>query len=1116
MDLNEKLRNADKMLLDGYTGQAVVAAGQVLETILQHLYQTTLPKLKASEAQTVSQKMEQIGKGKAVAEFTLGQLVRLFRETDFYDKCEAALGKKLSRLRAADYTTLIDLRNNAAHATGGEIEEDEARMIVSQARVFAREAGLLEQPKEEKKIRDAATILRPWSQVVKLHPDVASGQTATATYAIDLGALVLGDKNVPAVYREAEAFFRTTYPTSNMVSLIKEVLERLAGGSGDRVLQLRSPFGGGKSHVLAALFHATQNRPMMEKVWSEAKSWAKTESVRVAVFDGDKFDVQGREVASGIRVQTLWGWIAWSLGKQKLYERVRYHDEKRIAPGGDVIKELLGRNESSQPPTLIMLDEVLKYFERAQADRQVVGESTLGRQTLDFIQSLSTEVANSTNAVMIYSLQASAGEAFGNVALLNMLDHITSRVDSKREPVVGDEILPVLQRRLLSGSAGSSVVDQVADLYSGVVTNMRAAQERAPAEKRRIQDDAANLRRRFQAAYPFHPALIDLMKERWASIPDFQRTRGALRFLSSCLFALKDGSSALLGPGDVLIESGTVQHAFFTEVGQREQFKAVLEADFVGPNARARQIDEQMAAEFAHLSGVRPATRLATAILMYSFGGLQRQGESQGQTMASGVTEPDLLAAIVGPELDSLTAQTALKSLREKCLFLHYDGVRYVFKTTPNVTQLLEQEFNTINQADVENKIESDLQNRLASRPVFVWPKDSTRIDDRDPRFTLVYLPLEFASWGEARQKTYALDLLLRRGDQPRRYRNALGLAIPNWHQVETLRRAARYVLAVGRLRDKRIQVNLTTEQMAQLKEREETEKGKIESAFRELYNAVWLTVRTESETDGSDLENKFDLEKIDVGARPLGAANVHERLMELLTNVQRKVYSTLTPQKLIEYMRIGEYAAEVEGRPLGIRLDQVRDAFYENLGFPRLIDENVIRRAIAQGVKEGYFGYVGRADRIQSDRVREGSSYLLPRTQAIFERDLPTDEIDMGTGFIVLPTAIETSAENVLTSAASGAATLDTSASTTFESAITTPQTSTSPTSSSQTRVELRMRLDRAQLYASFNALANLADKAGTIQVNVVAESLQGFDSVWLRNAVKEPLDEAGVKVES
>ena len=81
-----------------------------------------------------------------------------------------------------------------------------------------------------------------------------------------------------------------------------------------------------------------------------------------------------------------------------------------------------------------------------------------------------------------------------------------------------------------------------------------------------------------------------------------------------------------------------------------------------------------------------PATRIASAILAYSFGGLLRSGDEGGEPSATGVTEGELLAAVVGPELDSLTAQAVLKDLREQCLFVHYDGAHYVFKTTPNVT----------------------------------------------------------------------------------------------------------------------------------------------------------------------------------------------------------------------------------------------------------------------------------------------------------------------------------------------------------------------------------------------------------------------------------------------
>ena len=59
-------------------------------------------------------------------------------------------------------------------------------------------------------------------------------------------------------------------------------------------------------------------------------------------------------------------------------------------------------------------------------------------------------------------------------------------------------------------------------------------------------------------------------------------------------------------------------------------------------------------------------------------------------------------------------------------------------------------------------------------------------------------------------------------------------------------------------------------------------------------------------------------------------------------------------------------------------------------------------------------------------------------------------------------------------------------------------------------------MRMTRQQLYATFNAISNLADEAGSIRVSVEAYKLDGFDPNWLRNAVLEPLDEADVELES
>ncbi len=1104
MDYSEKLAQVDQLTFNGHHAQSVIAAASLLEALLRELLSRVQPRLSAAEQKEMAEKLSRIGPNRAVAELTLGQLLGLYRDTKMIDKIERYLDKKFPRLRAADLSGWLELRNNAAHHAE-DVHEDDARLIASQLRVLLREAGLLEDKSKTTKKAVTAEQLRSWTKCVRLNADVESGNTAIATYAIDLGAVIAGDKNVPKVYREAAPFFKATYPTSSMRRLMDEVLARLAGKSGDRVLQLRSPFGGGKSHLLLALYHAVNDRKALLANWPEAAALADPGTVRVAWFDGEKFDVTGKEVAPGIRVRTMWGWLAWHLGGEPLYREVAYHDEKKIAPGGDVIAKLIGRGETNQAPKLLLLDEVLKYFERAQADTDVVGSSTLGRQTLDFIQSLSTEVANSSHAVMIYSLQASARESFGNALLLDMLDHLTARVDAKREPIQGDEILPVLQRRLLAEITDKNAPEQIGSAYADVVTQMRKAFATDAAARRAAEDEGLALRKRFTSAYPFHPTLIDIMSQRWASLPDFQRTRGALRFLATCLYVIKrdDKAEPLLGAQDIPIQDADVQQAFFTEVGQGDAFQAVLRHDFTSPTARARRIDERLAREFPHLSGVHPAMRLATAILMYSFGGAVRAGGADGEVIGRGVTEPELLACVVGPDLDSITAQATLKELREQCLYLHFDGTHYVFKTTPNVTQLLEQEAETsVHVSEVRTAIKDNLLNRLSGRAAIVWPDKSSDVPDKESRFLLAYLPLEFAEMGDATQRDTVLEYFNKHGNDLRKYKNGIGLAIPDVRQIESLRRSARYLKAIELLRNKRTQVGLSREQLEQLKERESTEKNALESAIRTLYTVVYLP----------QMENgALGIEKLEIGGRPLTAAGIHERLIELLTVVIRRVYSTVTPNKIVELMRLGESLGAGEPATLGLTTEQIRDSFYGIIGFPRLEDESVLRRAIVAGVKDGAFGFVGRADRVERDRLKEGSGYFVGHNQVVISKDLRDDEIDLSTGFIVLPSGIET--EIATTQPSSTQVTVPPAEP---EVGSTVTYQPTTPTYSARsTQVRFKLTVNRQQVYASFNAFANLADKAGTIEVIVNAQSLGGFDPVWLRNAVLEPLEEADVKIE-
>ena len=77
-----------------------------------------------------------------------------------------------------------------------------------------------------------ATPIRPWVEIVSLHPDVLSENFSEDIFALDLGPLADRNPNVPAVYRDPEHFFRASYLTTGLRSLLEDVLSRLTGGAG--------------------------------------------------------------------------------------------------------------------------------------------------------------------------------------------------------------------------------------------------------------------------------------------------------------------------------------------------------------------------------------------------------------------------------------------------------------------------------------------------------------------------------------------------------------------------------------------------------------------------------------------------------------------------------------------------------------------------------------------------------------------------------------------------------------------------------------------------------------------------------------------------------------------
>lgn len=954
----------------------------------------------------------------------------------------------------------------------------------------------------------SASMLNPWIDKVKLHPDVEQDTLTEALFAVDLGAIAENDPQVPPVNRDPVAFFNATYLTKDLGRLLNEVLASLAGESGfDRVLKLRTPFGGGKSHTLATLLHAARSRKALSGI-PEAKELPDPGPVCVAVVDGEKFDARdGKTLPDGKVIRTIWGWIAWQIDPKNAFPLVEGHDQDRVAPGGDVIKDLLTRGAGGRP-VLILLDEMLKYMERAAA--VPVQDSTLQRQAKDFFQNLTVEVAGSKKASLVYALTWSSREALGNVALLQEIDKLANRVDQLREPVSGDDIFHIIRRRLLAKAPSPDAALAAGTAYSELVTHMGQAYAESDAGKRQAQEEGLHLRDRMQMAYPFHPALIDLMRERWSSIDGFQRTRGSLRFLASCLQAAKKAKDAhpVLGPAEIPLQNVEVRVKLVKELGVQNDYDAVLTSDICGPTARVRKIDERIARETPEMSRVEPATRLATAIFAYSFGGLKRESGTGGDPLPAGVGEAELLAACVGPDLDSTTARAVLAELKNACLYLHYDGVRYCFKKDPNVTKLIEDAEQEVSRdpAAVRERIREMLGQKLAGKPeAILWPAKPQDLPDHEPRFLIGYLPLEFAEKSQKDQKKEGLEILSKRGDKTRSYRNGVCVAVPDKKQVEPLRRAVRYLIAIQRVEEQKKKHKLTQEQMDQLKERRRTEEAAAESAFRGLYNAVWL-LRV-------DEESQLDAEIADVGGRPLQSTTIHERVMELLTVAGTpKVHGTLHPSKIIDRMRLGQPAEGGAPLVLGVKVAEVVGSFYSFLLPPRLQSADVIRKAIVRGIGEGTFGYyTGPAPSIGPE-----GTYAVSRDKVRLGCGISEDEVDLEGGFLMMPQAIP----QLVVQPTPGGGT------------VTPPPGGTGGTGSGGTgvgedepkpgdtkvyRVTRRFVANRGQVYSAFNAIANLADSSdgGTVHISIEAASKAGFDRSWLQNAVDEPLEEADIKTE-
>jgi hypothetical protein len=97
------------------------------------------------------------------------------------------------------------------------------------------------------------TYATPWRQIAEPRPDVAQGITEIAQFAANLQDVLEGKAVIE--YQDPVEFYDCTYITEGMRGMLIKAIRRVSGKGGEPVIQLKTSFGGGKTHSMMALYH---------------------------------------------------------------------------------------------------------------------------------------------------------------------------------------------------------------------------------------------------------------------------------------------------------------------------------------------------------------------------------------------------------------------------------------------------------------------------------------------------------------------------------------------------------------------------------------------------------------------------------------------------------------------------------------------------------------------------------------------------------------------------------------------------------------------------------------------------------------------------------------------
>lgn len=802
-----------------------------------------------------------------------------------------------------------------------------------------------------------AVTLPNWRKGVIPHEDIRNDQVSEALFAVNLSRAI-ADEGADE-YRNPQLFFQRTYLTQTLQSMIKDVLQTLRGEPGaNSVIHMQTNYGGGKSHTKLALYHLLKSPkaallvPQVSDFLQESGAVSIPQAAVAALPCADLF-AGGRQVQDGLTLYTLWGEIAYRLGGIALYEIIREADQHCQAPGVILLRKLL----TEAGPNLILMDELLHYVDKATAVK--VGDSNLATQTLGFLRELSEAVDAVSHSVLVASLTASRMESITVLSeedaefTLTQMEDTLRRMEDSRTPVESSEIYDIARIRLFE-QVDQAIADQVVAAYK-LFYRSDPWRDLLPPESREESYDKL-LRR----AYPFHPSTIQVLYERWGSRPQFQLTRGTLRFLSHLLacFWNSAGEKArgpLIHLGDVNLQDSDVRGETIRVAGS--EWEAVLGTDIAstekGELSIAQRKDQERGGLYTKYGLVQS---IAASVFMFTHGGLQKKPTPQAEVRLA-VAQP----AIPLPDLNQ-----AFEDCREKLYYYYEEDGGYIFKTEPNPNKVLADERANIETDEARRQVETVVADVVGDADLFRVSlygfhageiKEPGDIPD-ESRLQMVVLPPRLAiSGGKALGKTALIldEITQNYGKKLRMNRNLVLYLVPDSKFIaNAIDRAMDWLGARNVRQDKELMARFTESQ-------QEMVHGHFTQAINDTKDHIRKAYHTILLPTGSDQREVFELSYV-----PPSKLVLEQAAAELLH--RGKIHQEFNPALLED-----RWASLWPKTSTITTTESLWEKFARQGGSPILTDITVLQATIRQGVERELFGYGAMRDSGQ-DKLKAGA----------------------------------------------------------------------------------------------------------------------------------------------